>query len=102
MHPLKTETANFTRKQSGEVARARALVSVRLLCGEDLDKALAGGPSERTRLARKLVLRLERERQKGLRGHWSYDLNRHIGLRQALDLVVSPSAAPARSFGLSG
>ena len=28
---------------------------------------------------------LERERLRGGRRHWSYDLNRHIALKQALD-----------------
>ena len=28
---------------------------------------------------------IERERQRGMRKHWSYDLNRHIALKQALD-----------------
>jgi len=39
--------------------------------------------------ARALVARLARalraERQRGRAGHWSYDLNRHIALAQALD-----------------
>jgi len=28
---------------------------------------------------------IERERLRGVRKHWSYDLNRHISLKQALD-----------------
>jgi hypothetical protein len=42
-----------------------------------------------TRTARTIVARLARalraERQRGRAGHWSYDLNRHIALAQALD-----------------
>jgi hypothetical protein len=88
MHPLKNRTTEFPSGPAQEAARVRAAMSVMQLCREDLDMALAGGPDERRRLANKLVVRLRRERQKGLRGHWSYDLNRHISLRQALNLLL--------------
>ncbi|WP_433962872.1 hypothetical protein [Roseitalea porphyridii] len=32
--------------------------------------------------------RLARERNKGVARHWSYDLNRHIALKQARDVIV--------------
>jgi len=42
---------------------------------------------------------IERERQKGVIGHWSYDLNRHIALKQALDrlkaALVADEPSPA-------
>ncbi len=94
MQNLESSGEKRSRQSLDALNHARALVSVRLLCGEDLDDVLAGGQAARSRLARKLVIRLERERLKGLRGHWSYDLNRHIGLRQALDLVAQRAAGP--------
>jgi hypothetical protein len=33
----------------------------------------------------RLARALRAERQRGRAGHWSYDLNRHIALAQALD-----------------
>jgi hypothetical protein len=47
--------------------------------GDIADHSLAGRRAILGRLAR--ALRAERNR--GRAGHWSYDLNRHIGLRQA-------------------
>lgn len=87
--PGATLAGPHRRPPSRNEAMARARVSVSLLCGEDLDIVLAGDRQARMKLAQKLVRRLERERLKGLCGHWSYDLNRHIGLRQALDLVAA-------------
>ena len=37
---------------------------------------------------------LERERLRGGRRHWSYDLNRHIALKQALDRLRNHSMSP--------
>lgn len=78
-----------------ELADARAALSLQLLCGEDLKAVLASGSGEKQRVARKLLHRLERERLRGLRGHWNYDLNRHIGLRQALNLISDNPAKTA-------
>jgi len=38
---------------------------------------------------RALDRRLTRERNKGLARHWSYDLNRHIGLKVVRDMVLA-------------
>lgn len=85
----------FSRRATNETTLARATLSLQMLCGEDLNAVLAGGVAERQRARRKLLHRLERERLRGLRGHWSYDLNRHIGLRQALDLIGGKEARAA-------
>lgn len=93
MHSLEIANTDMARRPADTDARLRAAIAVRLLCREDLDATLAGGRQQKLRLARKLAYRMERERQKGLRGHSSYDLNRHIGLRQALDLLVGDLGA---------
>lgn len=95
MQSIRNDAAQFMRRSGDDTARASALLSAQLLCGEDLATALNGAAQERLRLTRKLAIRLERERQKGLRGHWNYNLDRHIGLRQALDLLKA--ATPART-----
>ncbi len=40
---------------------------------------------DRQRFMLRLERLLERERLKGLNRHWSYDLNRHIALKQLRD-----------------
>ena len=87
MQSIITDVAGFIRQSRSADARAGALFSAQLLCGDDLQAALRAPARGREQLARKLQIRLERERQKGLRAHWSYNLDRHIGLRQALDLL---------------
>ncbi len=61
--------------------------------------ALSGGEgmSKKTILARlKRALRAERQRARS--GHWAYDLNRHIALRQALMAEGEPCADPKRTI----
>ncbi|QPC41264.1 hypothetical protein HW532_04350 [Kaustia mangrovi] len=48
------------------------------------------------RLAR-LKRALRTERRKGRAGHWSYDLNRHIGLLQAVKAELSGLDGPVRA-----
>jgi len=55
-----------------------------LMTGIDLAAACRGDIRQRARLACRVERLLERERLRGLRRHWSYDLGRHIALKQAL------------------
>lgn len=87
MSSLKTEIGSFAKYQEEERSFARAIGALQLACGEDLAKTLANTASERARILAKVVHALNRERQKGLSRHWSYDLNRHIALKQALDFI---------------
>ncbi len=75
----------FLRRKEAEIADGRQRVALRLLVGVDLDDMLGMPDCERDRMTARLKRALERERQRGLRRHWSYDLNRHIALKQALD-----------------
>jgi len=56
-----------------------------LMCGVDLEDALGAEPEEKRRIILRLERMIERERLKGRSRHWSYDLNRHIALKQAAD-----------------
>lgn len=56
-----------------------------LACGVDLSAALRSSGVERAAIVRRIERLVERERLKGAWRHWSYDLNRHIALKQALD-----------------
>jgi hypothetical protein len=72
----------------------RALVLPRLLPLGPAD--LVGEEPALTRsLCARLARALRSERNRGRAGHWSYDLNRHIGLMQALK-------AERRSLGEGG
>ncbi|MGO4451819.1 cytoplasmic protein [Phyllobacterium sp. TAF24] len=79
------ETFLATREAERETARQR--LALQILCGENLDTMIALGPADRLNYCRRLKRLIERERIKGGKGHWSYDLNRHIGLKQALDTL---------------
>lgn len=49
-------------------------------------------PADRTKLQAmraKVSRLLERERLRGLAGHWSYDFNRHVALRQLRDRLAA-------------
>lgn len=85
---LKSEIAAY--KANKEMDQRRAAQRVALLCngGIDLD---APGKSDDARprvIVRRLKRLLERERIRGAMRHWSYDLNRHIALKQALDAFL--------------
>ena len=85
MGKLEDEAKVFEIEKREEIEEARQLAAVSLLCGTDLRVALEAGRSQKTALILKLERIIERERLKGARLHWSYDLNRHIALKQALD-----------------
>jgi hypothetical protein len=71
---------------------------VQLSCGIDLAALLRSSPEARSQAVRRLERFVERERLKGLSRHWTYDLNRHIALVQALDALSGPAgrSSPAR------
>lgn len=70
------------RVERGTVAYRRAEMLPRLLPVSPSELAEMGEKSSR-RLCLRLLTALRRERTRGRAGHWSYDLNRHIGLLQA-------------------
>lgn len=84
MTGLDDETRAFSARKRRETEEARQAAAFFLACGIDLADALAAAPREKDRLHRRLARLVERERLRGLRRHWSYDLNRHIALMQVL------------------
>ena len=60
-------------------------------------------PEARRRIVARLARALRAERNRGRAGHWTYDLNRHIGLRQAYAAERRRLAAtPPASGGAGG
>lgn len=94
MHGFLKETKDFKDRKALETAHARQIAALHLACGIDLAAALQAGSAEKLRLAGRLERAIERERLKGLRRHWSYDLNRHIALKQGLDRLRGTETAP--------
>lgn len=89
MNGLGGEIRAFRQRKSEELAEARQTAALFLSTGVDLADALAAPAGERSRLRLRLERMIERERLRGWRRHWSYDLNRHISMKQALDRLRS-------------
>ena len=85
MQSFREQAQTFTARKAEEIADARQVAAMQLACGLDLSQALATPPELRGRLIQRIERVIERERLKGMRRHWSYDLNRHIALKQVLD-----------------
>ena len=101
MAGLREEALVFRRRKRQEIEEARQTVAFFLACGVDLAVAVDTAPEARDRLRRKLARLIERERLRGAARHWSYDLNRHIALKQALDRLsgdAAPCSAAARTI----
>ena len=64
-----------------------------LATGIDLAEALAATGEARHRIVLRVERLCERERQKGQRRHWSYDLDRHIALGEVLARLRAARAA---------
>lgn len=85
MSDIHAEYRAFRERQHAQATNARQMAALHLVCGIDLQVALAAGPELKAKFRLRLERALERERLRGMRRHWSYDLNRHIALKQALD-----------------
>jgi hypothetical protein len=85
MSGLRQEIAAFMENKQAWASEARQMAALQIACHFDLAEALNAEPGVRTRIVLRLERMIERERQRGVRKHWSYDLNRHIALKQALD-----------------
>ncbi|WP_421929219.1 cytoplasmic protein [Neoaquamicrobium sediminum] len=85
MDTLCSDIHAFQRKKHHEQRVAGQTAALFLTCGVDLADALSAPRVEKKRIALKLKRLIERERLRGMRRHWSYDLNRHIALKQTLN-----------------
>lgn len=109
MAGLDQEARHFIKQRARMESEARQNAAFSLMCGIDLATALGQEGEERKVTIIRRGRLLERERLKGVRRHWSYDLNRHIALKQAYDRLLkaesgekgqdsaAPKADPARN-----
>ena len=79
------EAAAYRAHRQAREREASQTAAFYLISGIDLADALAARGSERERIVGRIERLLRRERHRGACRHWSYDLNRHIALKQALD-----------------
>ncbi|UGX84754.1 cytoplasmic protein [Phyllobacterium meliloti] len=91
------ERQAFLATREAERESARQRLALQILCGEDLDTIITLSAADRLNYCRRLKRLIERERIKGGKGHWSYDLNRHIGLKQALDTLQKSMQVSVRA-----
>lgn len=96
MGQFEQDAKGFAARKQEEVTEARQLAAVSLACGMDLHLVLEAPPEARAALKLKLRHAIERERLKGTGRHWSYDLNRHIALKQILDKLGDPRGEETR------
>ncbi len=98
MNGLRQEIAAFLENKQTRASEARQMAALQIACHFDLAEAMKAGPALRSRIVVRLERMIERERQRGMRKHWSYDLNRHIALKQALDSLrpAEPGGAATR------
>lgn len=89
MNQLLREASRFRQQKDELESQARQTVAFFLISGMNLDDALASTGCERRRITARIARLIERERLKGVRRHWSYDINRHIALKQALDRLIA-------------
>lgn len=82
---FKQSIALFQAEKQRLALHASQRAALQLLANIDMDKIISSPLTEQESAVRKLRPLIERERLKGNAGHWSYDLNRHIALKQALD-----------------
>ncbi|MFC7065265.1 cytoplasmic protein [Brucella rhizosphaerae] len=82
---LKQASVNFIAARKEEHMCAMQRVALQIIAGIDIDQLLNASAAERVQAQTKLSRLIERERLKGVNSHWSYDLNRHIALKQAFD-----------------
>lgn len=80
---LSSEISVFSETKTRLASLARQRAALQLLCGLDIEALLAAGPEGRRRALARIERAIERERMKAARGHWSYDLDRHIALAEA-------------------
>ncbi|MBC8717860.1 cytoplasmic protein [Ochrobactrum sp. Marseille-Q0166] len=67
-------------------------VALQIIAGVDMNQLLNASTEEKKSACGRLNRLIERERLRGVNGHWSYDLNRHIALKQALDRLTAKVA----------
>lgn len=89
MSRLHREIQTFLEDKKARSVEARQTAALQIACHLDLSEVLTATAADPAGFVLRLRRMIERERLRGARKHWSYDLNRHIALKQALDRVLA-------------
>ena len=81
---------------------SRASVALQLAIGMDLNAALNATAETRRSILPRVQRALRREHFRGVARHWSYDLNRHIALKQALEYLSAATVDPEKKMAAPG
>ena len=92
MTTLNEEKRAFLGAKASFHAHARQTAALFLAAAMDLQALLKATTAEKKIAAARLTRLIERERQRGINRHWSYDLNRHIALKQVLDRLAEEAS----------
>ena len=88
MDSIYKQINEFIIQQERRVRAARQNAALFLTSGIDLADAVALRGEQRKITIIRVGRLLARERLRGIRQHWSYDLNRHIALKQVYDTLT--------------
>jgi len=101
MRSLNEQAQAFGQQKRQHARHAGQLAALQILCGIDLGEASVSEGAARTKLLDRIERLLERERLRGLRRHWNYDLNRHIARKKARDQLRSNGKPTSPSHALT-
>ncbi len=94
---LQIDRQIFIEKRKEDALHAAQSFALQMSCGIDLLQVTAATTETKAVIAAKLNRLIKRERLKGLNKHWSYDINRHIALKQVqqriLNMIATDKAA---------
>ena len=94
---LQYEREVFIENRKEDALQAAQSFALQMTCGIDLRQMTPSSTEKKASIAAKLNRLIKRERLKGLNKHWSYDINRHIALKQVqiriLNMIAKDTGA---------
>lgn len=94
---LQYERQVFIENRKEDALQAAQSFALQMTCGIDLRQMTTSSTEKKASIAAKLNRLIKRERLKGLNKHWSYDINRHIALKQVqiriLNMIAKDTGA---------
>ena len=94
---LQYEREVFIENRKEDALQAAQSFALQMTCGIDLRQMTTSSTEKKASIAAKLNRLIKRERLKGLNKHWSYDINRHIALKQVqiriLNMIAKDTGA---------
>lgn len=86
---LQNDRQVFIEKRREDALQAAQSFALQMSCGIDLLQITAASIETKASIVARLSRLIKRERLKGLNKHWSYDINRHIALKQVQQRILN-------------